>query len=632
LPQHSVWFSLVLQIAVQQLLLLLSTLTTPCLGKGQRASSQNHSRQRQRRGRTWSLCSFTSSSSSLVHSVTAATNSLSWAAWMALLLTVVETSTSPDGTKWQLLWLPSWLLRSTNNSSNTSDGSYLEFAYTGCICWVALMLYQYIHHCTAVRQRRLQLQLQHLQQQTSSLVDSSGTMHSTSTGTSNNTSSLPDERIWYAWTSRQVLEWMNAYQPPSPQHDYEKYGNDNYNSSNSNYATYDKSSRESIMDHHDDDEHDNDDYNYDNGYLSSATTSVNTVWISCLAAEGLRGTHLDQLVSASTTMTVAQLRRDTGMPYGPAAAFLQAVQDLTRRHQRPTNSNYNHDAETGMAADSTTTTSWLTQHDQEYNHTANAAAAAMATRDNVNGNRDLDLDSQQQQRPHRPPATTIDPETKTRAQSLMTERFGLELPEIRQPRQQKQQSPLHALGANPPRDYGQDTATHSMSEDPLSSSVATANSNNNKKMDPWNDSFSPSSMMGLPPELMASMPPHLAEIIRRKPELVQQILASRQKEQEQQETSRAPPVMHYPQQQSLGGTTNTEQRPPRLGVLAEEEGENEPSRDLLLADNHQHQHEPTRSDDGVDDEWGDNDGERTKLLRNRRRETSQSTHYKSMDK
>jgi hypothetical protein len=53
---------------------------------------------------------------------------------------------------------------------------------------------------------------------------------------------------------------------------------------------------------------------------------------------------------------------------------------------------------------------------------------------------------------------------------------------------------------------------------------------------------------------------------------------------------------------------------------------------LLLADNHQHQHEPTRSDDGVDDEWGDNDGERTKLLRNRRRENSQSTHYKSMDK
>jgi hypothetical protein len=345
---------------------------------------------------------------------------------------------------------------------------------------------------------------------------------------------------------------------------------------------------------------------------------------------------------------------------------LQAVRDLTTRYERPMHHHLRDhgNGHVESAADAAkTTTSWLTQHDQEYNYSCAATKYSM-------DNRDSSSSSSNNQRQRRPvPNADIDPEMATKAQSLMTERFGLELPEIRQSQQHQQQhqqqqqpppqqqislrqqlqqmqSPLHHdLGPDPPREYGQDTPSL-LDDNPLSDSAATQMS-----QDLYNSSAplpSSSSLMAFPPEFLANMPPHLSEIIRRKPELVQQILASRQKEAIMSAPSpvTTPFRMQQQQQQQLlgggGGTVRTshpsgalftpatERRPPRLGAVAEDEEEKV---DLLSADNRNKLHpEPTRSDDDGDDEWGDNDGERTTLLRNRKREPPQSKHYKSIER
>jgi hypothetical protein len=656
-----VWLSLILQIAVQHIL------TTTVVGFGFHQTKKKDSRYPQQsqsqqslsphRQRSWCSTPF------MRWWILAATNSLVWATWVALVLETVgfllpaNPDANPD------------TYADTDTNTNVTDvadattSSYHYYLYSrfyahatasvaaaakGCLCWVALMLHEYRNkRKRAADVQKRQMQQQHQQPYT---ADTPANEHDTSlcayccassgSGTTNSNTTLPDERFWYTWTSRQVLEWMAAYQPPvlgdyesrSRSYDDNGSGSDNraynYTSSGNQYATRDN-------------EYDNGDnidfWNDDN----DNNISINAVWISCLAAEGLQGTHLDQLVctgagsNGNTGTTVADMHRDTGMPYGPAAALLQAVRDLTTRHERPMNRTDHGDIE---RADGAATSSWLTQHDQEYGYTS---AATKYTNDNH------DNSNQGNQRQRRRPGADneIDPEMATKAQNLMTERFGLELPEMRLSQQNQptpqQQSPLHDdLDPNPPRDYGEDTASLSQ-EDPLSDSAATQmNADLWKKAAP----IPSSSLMDFPPEFLANMPPHLSEIIRRKPELVQQILASRQKEAIMSApTPVTTPFLMQQQQsqsQSLGGGTvrnshqsgalftnnnGIAQRPPRLGAVAEDEEENI---DLLSANtNYQ---EPARSGDDGDDEWGDNDGERTTLLRNRKREPSQSKQYKSI--
>jgi hypothetical protein len=635
-----VWCSLILQIAVQHILM------TTVVGFGFQSSQKKKKDSRYQETqeyhqpsppnrRTWCSTPF------LRWLILAATNSLVWATWVALMVETVgcllpanSTNVNPD-------------TNVTDDADATAFKLYSFYATTsttyvaatkGCISWVALMLLEYR------KKRQLLAHAQKRQQQqqppyTSSCQDmpvpkEHGTSSliaycccSTKSGTNTNSkgcaTGLPDERLWYTWTSRQVLEWMAAYQPPVVS-DYDHHnrsydngsGSDNHkykyasSSSSNNYATHDNG----IEDNGDNIDYWNDDNEND--------MTINAIWISCLAAEGLQGTHLDQLVTTEGNggTTVADMHRDTGMPYGPAAALLQAVRDLTVRHERPRNRTDHGDIEgvDGAAA----TSSWLTQHDQEYGYTSAATKYS---------NDDSDSSNQRQRRP----ATNndIDPEMATKAQNLMTERFGLELPEIRLPQQQQEPQPQQQ--PDPSRDYGEDTA--SLSEDPLSDLAATQ-----MNADLWKNSapISSSSLMDFPPEFLANMPPHLSEIIRRKPELVQQILASRQQEAIMSPPSPVTTPFLMQQQQPLGGgtarnshqsgalfTNTSEQRPPRLGAVAEDDEE---KIDLLSADNHYQ--EPTRSNDDGDDEWGDNDGERTTLLRNRRREPSQSKQYKSIDR
>jgi hypothetical protein len=656
--ETTIWCSLILQIAVQHIL------TTTVVGFH---SKKKNSNQSQRRGSKIVGTPF------LRWMILAGTNSLVWAACIALMIETVgwvlpvnanaNTNTNDRDDSYTSSYSYLYSYYTTTSTSSTTSAAVVM----GCFSWTALMLHQYIRKSTAVKkQRMLKQQQQQQQQYTSSSWDDNGTSSSTalfcccstssSTNTAHtnaNTNARPDERFWYTWTSRQVLEWMAAYQPPPPppvtssseHRNYDGNGSDNHSynyttsSSNHNYATRDNGSND-----------DNDHSNYWNDD-NDAMSSFNAVWISCLAAERLQGTHLDQLVSAAsdgsgTGTTVADMRRDTGMPYGPAAALLQAVRDLTTRHERPMNHHLRGNGDIELAVvgggrgrdGATASSSWLSQHDQEYGYTSGATTAYSHhdNRDNRN--------SYKQERQRRAVANVadVDPEMAdmaTKAQDLMKERFGLELPEIRQPRpkqqpqqqqqqqhqhQQQQQSPLH-----------EDTVSLPEEEDPLSDYATSAQMNK----DFMKESSLPSSasLMNFPPEFLANMPPHLAEIMRRKPELVQQILASRQKET----IMSAPPstqiqtpfLMQQQQSQSQPSAlfaTTAEQRLPRLGAVAEDEEEKV---DLLSDDNHKYYPEPTRSDDDdSDDEWSNNNGEQTKLLRNRKRESSQSKQYKSIDR
>ena len=115
----------------------------------------------------------------------------------------------------------------------------------------------------------------------------------------------------------------------------------------------------------------------------------------------------------------------------------------------------------------------------------------------------------------------------------MKDRYGLELPEM----------------SHPPHDTAKDVFAVPSSVDDsnmVPESAKSLGNPRNRNFEPRNGpdaKVSPQLPLpsSLPPEFLATVPPHIAEIMSRKPELVQSILASRSRSDSPQRGSRCAP-------------------------------------------------------------------------------------------
>jgi len=444
---------------------------------------------------------------------------------------------------------------------------------TGCVAWILLL---------ANRQRRWwrsqqRMQQRHAYAQACSNSNSSNSLsYATAVAASASAAAclaVPDERVWYTWDEAQVRQWLLARDSSSSDR---AEPNHRYYSSAAVFATGNAN--------------------------ANASMDVNAVWWTCLAAQGLCGAHLDQLAHVS----VADLKQHVSMPYGPAAALLTSLRTLTQRHPRPA-TEFN-----GTAA-GTANSSWLEQHDMEYNtryarqrerERFHYAAAA------VDASSPTDAPVTEQALPSNNVAAQ-----QERAQSLMRDRYGLELPELRQPG-------TTASNEQPTTSSSSSWSVNATESPPLPPVVATAPPNQDLQ-----------HLTGLPPEFLANMPPHLKDIIRQKPDLAQQVMESSQRKAAASAAASSSSSDAQPLLQAVSEPITESNRSrlfggpmerPRLGVVHEDPN------DALSSSGSNYNYNNYNQLSSDDDEWQDNEGERTKLLRNRKPSAS-LPQYKSIE-
>jgi hypothetical protein len=263
-------------------------------------------------------------------------------------------------------------------------------------------------------------------------------------------------------------------------------------------------------------------------------------------------------------LSVTDLRQMTQLPLGSVVDLLEQVQALEDRSPCPRDLLPHYSLAQGAATtnahertDDKGPKSWLERYDEEYSLSSRNLSIPNTT---SNGDNELPV------------------EATDRAQSIMKERFGLELPEIR-----------HNATTT--------SGTESRSTDP-GSMVAPSHM-------AATESRAPKAAMGmnsLPPEFLANMPPHISAIARSNPELVRKILASKRPAV----TDKAPVESH------AGLFTVPEPSSGREDDYSEEEWDDE--------------------DDGDDETYATSEeGERTELLRQRRRRPPPAAYHSIQD-
>jgi hypothetical protein len=197
----------------------------------------------------------------------------------------------------------------------------------------------------------------------------------------------------------------------------------------------------------------------------------------------------------------------------------------------------------------------------------------------------------------------------------MRDRYGLELPELRQPG-------TTASNEQPTTSSSSSWSVNATESPPLPPVVATAPPNQDLQ-----------HLTGLPPEFLANMPPHLKDIIRQKPDLAQQVMESSQRKAAASAAASSSSSDAQPLLQAVSEPITESNRSrlfggpmerPRLGVVHEDPN------DALSSSGSNYNYNNYNQLSSDDDEWQDNEGERTKLLRNRKPSAS-LPQYKSIE-
>lgn len=223
-----------------------------------------------------------------------------------------------------------------------------------------------------------------------------------------------------------------------------------------------------------------------------------------LAREHIRGSQLDRLTRSEL--------RSMGLPYGIAQAMMDQIDDLTCKYPHPHRRSNDYPANG--------TTSWLAQHDEQYNNRRYTSSAEQSQRETSSARRRptreaLDTD-ETKLADHELDVEMMDENMQRQAQKVMRERFGLELPPIRQRRDRPPPMPEQLLPEN-------ETKPSEILPLPLPPS--------RRDDDTW---------IALPPALLENAPPYIAEIVHTRPDLIQTVLRARKMKEQQLATSLRP--------------------------------------------------------------------------------------------
>lgn len=242
---------------------------------------------------------------------------------------------------------------------------------------------------------------------------------------------------------------------------------------------------------------------------------------SVLAAERIPGSILD-------TLSVQQLLQ-LNVPYGPACLLSRHIQILVRSYppQRT--------ATSGVYVSSSPRASaipagrhkrayvpnvdeeelipepqpdWLTLHDQQYNHPPQSDHASRPKNAPIKSyHADPVIES----------FTFEGSEQQLRMEQMMMERYGLELPKLRTPDE---------MQASPPEDEYPPAATLNYARAPASVPLAPSAKDPMAPVPITKEDV----MAAIPPLIFKQMPPHIQEIAKRNPELVQQLMGTKEQE------------------------------------------------------------------------------------------------------
>jgi len=347
-----------------------------------------------------------------------------------------------------------------------------------------------------------------------------------------------DDKLWYAWNSHESLRWMTSTGSVFPNED----------------------DRDTVR--------------------------------RILGSEGLT---CRQLLPLSAT----ELHQTTQLPLGLVLQLLEHVQALHVQFPCPPDlvPNYTHGTnprhKQSFVSNRTNpderfreeSSSWLDRYDAEYSHSESSSrihhqheeTRTISHDGYTTNNNTVDGDS------------IVVPEQ--RAQSLMKERYGLELPTIRpKSKEGNDGSNDHTLQ---PQSNRQDLS--SLSSAAVAAAAAAAAVPNAIPLPVVAQSNTNKLDTMLPREFLDNMPPHIAAIAHSKPDLVRKILASKQ----QQQTLPPPPPP------SSSGVATSPILDSKMSSISEQQIEDDD-------EDEQEEEEYTTSGD---------EGERTELLRQRRKKT-----------
>jgi len=303
--------------------------------------------------------------------------------------------------------------------------------------------------------------------------------------------------------------------------------------------------------------------------------------VALLSAETLTCLQLLKMES------LADLRCLTGIPYGQLLYIRQCIQERLQAFYPIPNQQL--PIQPQLYQQQQQQAGWLAQHDHEYNGGTTLRR------------RDKRAEPMSKPMHHDALASEDHHSTHQHASDIMKERFGLELPTRK--------------SYNP--ESGNDAVDRHQPLHPTSSlpGISDPGSTLNNQTAQQGAGGGDNSVWGsLPPEFLANMPPHISEIVKRKPHLVEQILkqhrntlAKRQKE---------PPLNIRPEENEVGAQSGSIFSS-LLGSANDGSSDDRMERQSLLGS----ATAVAEGDENFDDE--PSDGETTELLlRHRRRGTS----------
>jgi hypothetical protein len=350
-----------------------------------------------------------------------------------------------------------------------------------------------------------------------------------------------DEQVWYTWSPSQVLQWMSWILKQQQQQQQQG-------------TTIHKDDTNETDDDDDDDDPDED--------------SPQELLVSRLQPHYISGRVLD-------TLTLQELR-SLDVPYGPACCLALEIQRLRHTHPKPTKNSTTQMTPpplsfawdpTGRGTPSFSTSAtpaadWLTLHDQKYNNntsttsskTNNGTHPRPLTKGDGRGTRITsttgDLNHQRDVFSTSDNSAVLDDDVvHERMQSIMKERYGLELPKLKS-------SDLVAAVLyghkdnninNPNDDAINDIIDTSTTAVPPISDTTTPMISHVDTQPLQQESSSPTEQGGVgipvPEGIWNSMPPHIQEVAKRNPHVVQKLLAYQQlqlQQQQQQQQRRQP--------------------------------------------------------------------------------------------
>ena len=300
-------------------------------------------------------------------------------------------------------------------------------------------------------------------------------------GSSSSSSPPPlslNEYQWFEWTPRQVLIWMQSIWK-------QQVCRPNDPDSSATNCTNN--------DFYQDNNNNNDDDDAD---------AERFPW-NRLVREHIQGSQLDRLTRSELC--------SMGLPYGIALAIMDRMEQMTRKYPHPHRPS--RDPANGISSSS----SWLAQHDELYNSHRYPSTTEPNQQESSLTRRKprvLEQTVETNLADHELDVERMDENLQKQAQKLMQERFGLELPPIRSRR-----------GRPPPmpEQFQPDNERKPSAIAPLPLS--------REDDDTW---------IAVPPALLENAPPHIAEIVRTRPDLIQTVLRARKMKEQQLATSLRP--------------------------------------------------------------------------------------------